>query len=86
MTDRHPAPGPVLVVGDVMVDVVASHTEAIATGSDTAATIRLHGGGSAANTAAWLAVLGDRAQLLAAVGGDDLGGRVVAELEAAGVA
>ena len=49
--------GPVLVVGDVLVDVVAEHRDPIAPGSDTTARIRLSGGGSAANAAAWLASL-----------------------------
>jgi sugar/nucleoside kinase (ribokinase family) len=76
----------VLVVGDLMVDVVASHRDPIADGSDTAAHIVLVGGGSAANTACWLAHLGDAARLLAARGDDDLGRFAEASLAAAGVA
>ena len=44
-----------LVLGDVMVDVVARLSGPLAPGSDSHAVIRFHGGGSAANTAAWLA-------------------------------
>lgn len=70
----------VLVVGDLMVDVVASHHQRIAVGSDTAARIHLAGGGSAANTAAWLAHGGETPCLLAAVGDDHLGRRALDDL------
>lgn len=79
------APSDVMVIGDLMVDVVASHRDPVAVGTDTPARIRLGGGGSAANTAAWLAALGDVPRLLAAVGDDDLGRRAVEDLAAAGV-
>ncbi len=75
----------VLVVGDLMVDVVVAHKDPIAAGSDTAARIRLTGGGSAANTACWLASLGDPAHLMAARGADHLGAIAAADLDAAGV-
>ncbi len=75
----------VLVVGDLMVDVVVAHKDPIAVGSDTAARIRLTGGGSAANTACWLASLGDQAHLMAARGADHLGELAAADLDAAGV-
>jgi hypothetical protein len=44
-----------------MVDVVTRLTAPLAPGSDAHAVIRFHGGGSAANTAAWLARAGVRA-------------------------
>jgi ribokinase len=47
-----------LVLGDVMLDVVARLSGPLAPGSDAHAVIRFHGGGSAANTAAWLAEAG----------------------------
>ncbi len=75
----------VLVVGDLLVDIVAEHRDPLAAGSDTAARIRLSGGGSAANTAAWLASLGVPVRLLAAVGDDDLGRRARQHLTDAGV-
>lgn len=78
-------PGGLLVVGDVMVDVVAAHDEALRPASDTAARIRMVGGGSAANTAAWLAHLGERPTLLCAVGDDPLGVGARHDLAAAGV-
>lgn len=77
--------GDVLVVGDVMIDVVAMHQGPIAPGSDTPARIQLRGGGSAANTASWLAAIGAPPRLCAATGDDELGARARAELEAAGV-
>ncbi len=48
----------VVVVGDLMTDVVARTTDAIALHSDTRATIAMNGGGSGANTAAWLGSCG----------------------------
>lgn len=76
----------VLVVGDLMIDVVVAHKEPIAVGSDTPARVRLAGGGSAANTACWLASLGEAPQLMAARGNDAFGALAAAELDDAGVA
>ena len=76
---------PVVVVGDVMVDVVVVPDGPLAHGSDTSSSIRTIGGGSAANTACWLASLGREVVLVAAVGDDAFGHSVVAELDAAGV-
>jgi sugar/nucleoside kinase (ribokinase family) len=76
---------PVLVIGDVVTDILAVHTGAIAVGTDTAAAISVRGGGSAANTASWLAWLGDAVDLVAVVGRDPTGDQRVNELEAAGV-
>jgi ribokinase len=75
----------VLVVGDLVTDVVAHAAEPLAPGSDTAARVRITGGGQAANTAAWLAWTGCPARLVAAVGADGAGRARVAELTAAGV-
>ena len=62
-----------LVLGDVMFDVVARLSGPLAPGSDTHAVIRFHGGGSAANTAAWLAEAGAEPVLVGRVGDDDAG-------------
>lgn len=75
----------VVALGDVMVDIVATATAPLARGSDAAATVRSHGGGSAANLAAWLAAVGRPALLVARVGADDAGRAQVAELTAHGV-
>ena len=63
----------VLCLGDVMVDVVARLSGPLETGSDSAAQIRLRGGGSAANTACWLAHAGADVTLIGRVGSDLLG-------------
>ena len=75
----------VLVVGDLMVDIVVAHKDPIVVGSDTPARVRLGGGGSAANTACWLASLGETAHLMAARGDDQFGEMAAADLVAAGV-
>jgi sugar/nucleoside kinase (ribokinase family) len=77
--------GPVVVVGDLMVDVVAAAQEPLAHASDAAAHVRWAGGGAGANVAAALAGHGVPAVLVARAG-DDLAGRgAVDELRAAGV-
>jgi sugar/nucleoside kinase (ribokinase family) len=78
-------PGDVLIVGDVMVDVVVVPSGPLQHGSDTPSAIRTVGGGSAANTACWLAALGRASRLVASVGDDPMGRGAVAELEAVGV-
>jgi len=75
----------VLVVGDVITDVIARPAAAPAHASDTPATVRITGGGAAANTASWLVEAGVAVTLVARVG-DDLAGRErCAELAALGV-
>jgi sugar/nucleoside kinase (ribokinase family) len=75
----------VVVVGDIVTDVLAVYSGRLATGSDTPARIRVTGGGSAANTAAWLAASGVAVTLVGVVGADPPGAARVAELTAAGV-
>ncbi|BCY14351.1 carbohydrate kinase family protein [Actinoplanes sp. L3-i22] len=77
--------GTVIVVGDLVTDVLVEHDGPIRAGSDTAAAIRVSGGGQAANTAAWLARAGRATTLVAAVGADQAGRDRVAELVTAGV-
>ena len=77
--------GDVLVVGDVMVDLVITHTGPVAVDSDTPSRIRPGGGGSAANTACWLGHLGVPVRLLAAVGDDAWSQWVRDDLDASGV-
>jgi hypothetical protein len=45
----------VVVIGDLMTDAVARATLPLARGSDTPANVTMHGGGSGANIAAWMA-------------------------------
>jgi len=75
----------VVVLGDVMVDVVTRLSVPLAPGSDAPALIRFHGGGSAANTAAWLAQAGADPVLVGRVGDDERGRGARDELRAAGV-
>ena len=77
---------PVVVLGDLMVDVVVTPEGPIQHGSDTPSTVRSLGGGSAANTACWLASAGREVRLVAGIGDDSLGRAAVAELAVAGVA
>jgi sugar/nucleoside kinase (ribokinase family) len=75
----------IVVVGDVMVDVVVRLAAPLAQASDSPARILFRGGGSAANTAAWLAEAGADVALVGRVGDDDRGRSAVEELRAAGV-
>jgi len=75
----------VVVLGDVMVDVVARLSGPLAAASDAPATIRFHGGGSAANAAAWLAAAGADPVLVGCVGDDERGRQAHGELRMAGV-
>ncbi|HEV7899657.1 MAG TPA: PfkB family carbohydrate kinase [Planosporangium sp.] len=74
-----------LVVGDVATDVLARHELPLARGSDTPARVSMLGGGSGANTAAWLAASGVPTAFVAVVGGDVAGTARVAELTSVGV-
>jgi sugar/nucleoside kinase (ribokinase family) len=75
----------IVVLGDVMVDVVVRLSGPLAQGSDAAAVIRFHGGGSAANTAAWLAAAGAEPVLVGRIGEDVRGRTAFDELRALGV-
>jgi sugar/nucleoside kinase (ribokinase family) len=68
-----------------MVDVVVRLAAPLAEASDSPARIQFRGGGSAANTAAWLAEAGADVALVGRVGDDDHGRSAVEELRAAGV-
>jgi sugar/nucleoside kinase (ribokinase family) len=75
----------VIVVGDVATDILAVHSGPLAVDSDTVARINVAGGGSGANTAAWLAHVGRAVDLVGVVGTDPAGTDRFAELMAAGV-
>jgi sugar/nucleoside kinase (ribokinase family) len=75
----------IVVLGDVMVDVVVRLSEPLARGSDAPAQIRFHGGGSAANTAAWLAAAGAEVMLVGRIGDDPPGGAALDALVEGGV-
>lgn len=75
----------VVCIGDVMVDVVAQLPTELAPGSDTPAAVTLVGGGSAANTAAWLVEAGMATTFVGRVGDDPLGRKALDELAAQGI-
>jgi ribokinase len=75
----------ILVVGDIVTDILALHDGPLAVDSDTTARVRMTGGGSAANTAAWIASTQTPVTLAGVVGDDEAGAARLAELAAAGV-
>ena len=64
--------GPILVVGDVIRDVVATISDSIRPDTDASANITFRSGGSAANTAVWLGHLGTPVDFVGRVGVGDL--------------
>ncbi|HEX6351830.1 sugar kinase [Actinophytocola sp.] len=75
----------IIVVGDVALDVVATHSGSVVHGGDVRAKIALTTGGAGANTAAWLASCGVETVLVGRVGDDVAGRRAFEELTTAGV-
>ena len=67
----------VTVLGDLMLDVVVAPTRALERGTDVPGRVALRQGGSAANTARWLARLGARSTLVTAIGRDSIGRTLV---------
>jgi ribokinase len=68
-----------VVLGDLVLDVVVAPARPLEAGTDVAGRVAFVQGGSAANTARWLARLGARATLITAVGRDATG-RALVEL------
>ena len=66
----------VVVVGDLMTDTVAHAALPLARGSDTPAVVTMHGGGSGANIAAWLAVDGAEVAFVGRRGADMILARI----------
>ena len=66
-----------MVLGDLMLDVVLAPARPFERGTDVPGHVSLVQGGSAANTARWLARLGARTTLIAAVGRDAAGRALV---------
>jgi sugar/nucleoside kinase (ribokinase family) len=75
----------VVVLGDLMVDVVARLRGPLIPASDSPASIAVRGGGSAANTACWLASSGVETVFVGKVGNDAAGRGAVDALRACGV-
>ncbi|NJC68365.1 sugar kinase [Planosporangium thailandense] len=74
-----------VVVGDLVTDVVAVSGQPLVAGSDIPAAVAVRGGGSGANTAAWLAASGVPTAFVGVVGADGAGADRVAELTDLGV-
>ncbi|MBB5785184.1 carbohydrate kinase family protein [Nonomuraea jabiensis] len=75
----------VVVVGDLMTDAVARARYALARASDTPAIVTMHGGGSGANIASWLAVEGGEVAFIGRRGADITGRNRDMELMGYGV-
>jgi sugar/nucleoside kinase (ribokinase family) len=75
----------VYCLGDLMVDVVARLFGPLAEGSDSPAVISYVGGGSAANTAAWLTRVGVDSVFVGAIGDDAAGQSQLESLHTLGV-
>jgi sugar/nucleoside kinase (ribokinase family) len=74
-----------VVLGDLVLDVVVTPARPVEPGTDVPGRIAFVQGGSAANTARWLARLGARTTLIAAVGRDPAGRALVAAVRGDGV-
>jgi sugar/nucleoside kinase (ribokinase family) len=72
-------------VGDLMVDVVARLFGPLVEGSDSPGVISYVGGGSAANTAAWLTRVGESTTFVGAIGDDAAGQQQAESLHRLGV-
>ena len=76
---------PVVVIGDVGLDVIVRPHGPIEHGTDTRSDVTITPGGAGANTAAWLAAYGMDVTLVARIGADHAGDTVRADLAAHGV-
>jgi len=86
MLGRMARPRPrLLVLGDLMLDVVVAPARALVPGTDVPGRVQLRQGGSAANTARWLARLGAGSTLVTAVGRDREGRALIDALRGDGV-
>ena len=75
----------VVVIGDLMTDTVAHAMLPLARGSDTPASVTMHGGGSGANIAAWMAADGGDVAFIGRRGADIAGRNRDMELMGYGV-
>ncbi|MFF3667593.1 carbohydrate kinase family protein [Microtetraspora malaysiensis] len=75
----------VVVVGDLMTDALARARFPLARASDTQAVVTMHGGGSGANIASWLAVEGNEVAFIGRRGADITGRNRDMELMGYGV-
>ncbi len=75
----------ILSIGDLLLDITIVPDGALRPDDDRPASIRLGGGGQAANFCAWTASLGEPVRLVTRMGNDDRGRQLVAGMEALGV-
>jgi sugar/nucleoside kinase (ribokinase family) len=75
----------VVVLGDLMVDVVLAPAQPLVSATDVPGRVSFVQGGSAANTARWLARLGARSSLVCSVGRDAAGRALIDALRGDGV-
>ena len=75
----------IVVVGDLLYDMLARVEGSVAFGTDTFTEIQAAAGGSGANAAVWLALLGVETHFVGRVGDDVLGEALAAELKSSGV-
>lgn len=75
----------ICTIGDLILDVIVLPDRRLVPDSDTPATIRLAGGGQAANVAAWASALGARSRLICKRGTDVCSELAAAELVRYGV-
>ena len=73
------------VFGDLTLDIAAATHGPLQPRSDVTGDISCRGGGSAANVAAWLGSLGTPVRFAGAIGRDEVGRNLAAELECLGV-
>jgi sugar/nucleoside kinase (ribokinase family) len=74
-----------IVLGDLVLDVVVAPERPIQAGTDVPGRVSLRQGGSAANTARWLARLGARSALVCSIGRDPIGRSLAKALSVDGV-
>ena len=74
-----------IVLGDLVLDVVLAPNQAPERGTDVPGRVAIHQGGSAANTARWLARLRVSTQLVSSVGRDAAGRALIEAIRADGV-
>jgi len=80
-----PNPPRIIVLGDLALDVVIVPSRPLESGTDVPGRVALVQGGSAGNTARWLARLGSRTTLISAVGRDAIGRALVDAVRGDGV-
>lgn len=74
-----------VAIGALVLDVTITPEGQLRLDDDREASIRIGGGGQAANFCAWGAALGESTRLVTRIGNDESGHRLVAEIEAGGV-